>query len=165
MIGWLHGGNNMPENTTNNSKDVIIDPVTKQWQKGTPSPNPGGRPSRKKFTELLNKTFTDENIIFMLFAKSHGIDTNFSDAKNILKLIEDPCVNKRFRKYINKIKAGKKDVRSKWNRLGENDQVSLMKWIAEQKIGRAVQQINAEIDNKVTQVTVALPDNIDEKDF
>ena len=52
----------MPENTHDSTSvmvnGVLIDPVTKQWQKGTPSPNPGGRPLKKRdMLDKLMKTF------------------------------------------------------------------------------------------------------------
>ena len=135
----------MPDNTVTN-KDVLIDPVTKKWLKGTASPNPGGRPNRKKFTKLLKELFTDEIISYMLFCKANGINTSLDHNKDIVKLISQPEVKNKFRKYLRKIKPnGKYDTRVNKSKLSERDQVDILKWVAEFAHGKSTQQIQTEV--------------------
>ncbi len=91
-----------------------------KWKKGGPSPNPSGGPSRKNFMGLLDKLFTDETISFILFSKLFGLNTNTTDCKNIIKLIDQPEVKTKFRKYLSKLKVnGKLNYKTGWNKLNE----------------------------------------------
>jgi hypothetical protein len=110
------------------------------------SGNPGGKPSRANFTKLLNELFPDNLLGFMMLAKLNGISTNTTDVKNIINLIEQPEMKKKFRKYLNKMKInGKINYKSGWNKLPEKDQLSLIQWLIEFKYGKPVMQVNTEI--------------------
>jgi len=143
-----------------------IDPKTQNedgtWRKGV-SGNPGGKHSRANFTKLLGELFTDELVAYMLFCKTHGINTNIDTNSGIVKLIEHPDVKKKFRKYLRKIKPnGKYDARTGHNVLSNKDQFEILKWLTEFKYGRAVQQINSEIstpENRKIQIEFIKPDS------
>lgn len=110
------------------------------------SGNPSGRPDRKEFTKLLHKIFPDETILFQMMSELYGVDTNFATTKDVLKLIEDPSVKKRFRKYLNKIEKGKGPRGERFRtKLNNRDRILILQWLFEQKYGKAQQFTTTEI--------------------
>ena len=125
------------------------------WKKGI-SGNPSGKPNRSAFMKLLRETFGDDSreLIYLLSCQLYGIEPDLGTHVVRDKLAE--IVDKSdFRTKKKKYKY-KKD----WRLISDN----VWKLIDHMQ-GKALTNISAELDNKVTKVTVDLPDNLNEEDF
>ena len=122
------------------------------WKKGF-APNPGGKPSDKKFKALLKELFGEDGkeLLYILIAQMYGVDLqNTGLDKNIKKILPE---------------LEKKSWRQKLDMIDKRLQSDNAKWLIDRMFGKAIQNISAEIDSKVTNVTVDLPENIKPEDF
>jgi len=121
------------------------------------SGNPGGRPSDKKLRENIYNMFGEggEDLISLLTCQMLGIPIKIDDFPNAKKFVE----SRDFRKFLTNKKKSRKphiDLRL----MSDN-----IKYLIDRGWGKALTNINAEIDNKVTNVKMDLPENLSEEDF
>jgi len=133
-----------------------------RWLPGT-SGNPHGFRNRSQFLKLLDEVFPDDYISFMMFAKMSGIKTDVSINKDILKFVNNPELKKRFRRYLNIIKDKLEQAKKPDGKLSDRDKVEMLKWIYEQKYGKAKQHNIEEIKTKEPlQININFVGNTDE---
>jgi hypothetical protein len=139
--------------------EVLRDPKTARWLPGTPSPNPSGRRKREQWERELHARFPVENIANMLACMIAGIPIKPKDARALLKSIKDPGAKKSLRKYIKQMNDSVDVKGMTKGGLSTKDAIALLQWITEHLYGKAVTNISAEVDTKVTNVVVDLPHN------
>ena len=128
----------MPDNTEKNTEDVGVlqDPVTGQWLKGTPSPNPGGRPKKKR--DMLDK---------------------------LMKVFYGPDCEALFLDMVSISQYNQLKSKDRVPRFTSQQVARAREFLFEQFYGKPLQDIKAEIETKVLNVSINLPEDLKMEDF
>lgn len=122
-------------------------------------PNPGGRPKKDEFLNLLEELYGEkcESLHAMIFCLFH--DLEYKSTMDLSKIIKK-ITNKTLKKNLKKAK------KTKYGLLSGKEKVELIKWLIEQRYGKpeSNSNIKADIDNDL-HVTVELPTDLDIEDF
>jgi hypothetical protein len=135
----------MPINQENQEKDG-------RWKKGK-SGNPSGRPNDAHLRKLLRDLFGEDGkeLIYILIAQMYGVDINNTGIDNKINQLL-PAIEKQ-------------DWRKRLLEIDKRLQTDNAKWLLDRMFGKAIQNINAEVDVKTLNVNIDLPSELSTDDF
>ena len=126
------------EETSNSISNVGIlkDPKTGQWLKGTASPNPSGRPVKKR--DMLDK---------------------------LMKIFYGPDCEALFLDMVSIAQYSQLKSKDRVPRFTSQQVARAREFLFEQFYGKPLQDIKAEIETKVLKISIDMPDELKDEDF